>query len=126
MADCSQYPDSVREIKIERSENMRIAALEVAVAALLRTVNDLLPGAKPQNPDCQMAQICLNVAKLHKVTVADLRGHSRLRTLAKARQHAYRRCRDKGFSYAEIGRFFGNRDHTTVMYGVDADRVRNP
>jgi len=120
------YPDSAREIKAEQSANIRIAALEVAVAALLRTVSDLLPGAKPENPECQMAQICLDVAKRHRVSVSDLRGHSRLRTLAQARQQAYRMCRDKGFSYPEIGRFFGNRDHTTVIYGIDADRRRNP
>ena len=55
-ANGHSYLDSAQEIKTEQSANIRIAALEVAVAALLRTVSDLLPGAKPENPECQTSQ----------------------------------------------------------------------
>lgn len=58
-------------------------------------------------------------ARLHDVTVADVVGPSRSRTVAAARCLAMYLCRHlTGRSYHAIGLAFGGRDHTTAMHGV--------
>lgn len=63
------------------------------------------------------------VAERHGVTVEDLQGHSR--QFSAARHEAWyelRQILDEGgkprWSLPTIGRWFGNRDHTSVLYGV--------
>lgn len=61
--------------------------------------------------------IAAAVAKHFAVTVGDLRGNSRQHSLTAVRGLAMHLARElAGLSYAQIGRYFGNRDHTTVMY----------
>jgi chromosomal replication initiator protein len=49
--------------------------------------------------------------------VGDLRSNSRQHSLTAVRGLAIHLARElTGLSYAQIGRYFGNRDHTTVMY----------
>lgn len=62
-------------------------------------------------------ELVANVARLHGFTAADLMGPSRARPLCIARWRAMRQLRDRGRSYASIGRLF-NRDHSTVMHGL--------
>lgn len=50
------------------------------------------------------------------VGIADLKGRSRKRTLARARQIAMYLCKKlTGLSYPHLGEKFGGRDHTTVL-----------
>lgn len=57
------------------------------------------------------------VSKYYKIKVSDLEGKSRKSTIAYPRQIAMYLCREiTGYSNVKIGNFFGNRDHTTVMY----------
>jgi chromosomal replication initiator protein len=57
------------------------------------------------------------VARHCEVTVAELKGKSRQQHLTLARSLAMTLCRRlTAASYAEIGRFFGNRDHTTALH----------
>jgi chromosomal replication initiation ATPase DnaA len=59
------------------------------------------------------------VAKVFHVTVADLDSHVRTKQLIIARHIAMWLCRNNtSASYPEIGRAFGNRDHTTVISAV--------
>jgi chromosomal replication initiator protein len=61
--------------------------------------------------------IAAGVAKHFGVTVGDLRSNSRQHSLTAVRGLAIHLARElTGLSYAQIGRYFGNRDHTTVMY----------
>lgn len=72
-----------------------------------------------------MAEICADVAARYGVTAEALRGVSRVRTLAWPRQHAYAEMYATGrFSLPQIGRFFGWRDHTTILHGVRAHKAR--
>lgn len=92
-----------------------IAAFRAGHAAIRRKE----PGART------MAEMVAEVAAEHGVTVAALRGPGRSRRLAWPRQEAMLRCREEiGYSYRRIGRFFGDRDHTTVMHGCEAARAR--
>lgn len=76
--------------------------------------------AVPRIADIQSA-----VAEAFGVTVDQLRGPSRDRRRAWPRQAAFLICRESGaHTYAAIGRRFGDRDHATVLYGVDAAQVR--
>lgn len=59
------------------------------------------------------------VARWHNVTVTDLISERRTANLVLPRKEAYWLCRQvTGRSLPEIGRLFGNRDHTTVLHGV--------
>ncbi|MBI4800332.1 MAG: chromosomal replication initiator protein DnaA [Desulfarculus sp.] len=59
------------------------------------------------------------VAQVYGLTSAVLTGRSRRQSITRPRNLALYLCRrHTEASYAELGRFF-NRDHSTVMYGVD-------
>ncbi|MBF0480512.1 MAG: ATP-binding protein [Desulfovibrionaceae bacterium] len=54
------------------------------------------------------------------VAVKELTGPSRQKTVAFARQLALALCRDlTGLSYPALGRIFGGKDHSTVLYAVN-------
>jgi hypothetical protein len=66
-----------------------------------------------------MAQIASEVAMRHGVTLDAMRGPRRAKRLVWARHEAFWRIyRTERFSFPQIGRFFGDRDHSTVIYGV--------
>lgn len=72
-----------------------------------------------------MSDIAARVAEKHRLTVADLKGQSRRREFAWPRQEAMHECRaatDR--STTAIGRFFGGRDHATVIHGVRRHQER--
>jgi chromosomal replication initiator protein len=71
-------------------------------------------------PEITAPAIMLETAKFYSVTIDDLTGQSRSRTLVTARQVAMYLCRElTDLSLPKIGELFGGRDHTTVMH---ADR----
>lgn len=60
------------------------------------------------------------VSEQFKVTVADLKSSSRAKPIVVPRQIAmYLIKKHLNKSFVEIGRFFGGRDHTTVMNAID-------
>ena len=62
--------------------------------------------------------IAEQVARLHRVSFQDMRGHSRVGHLVKARCEAWARIRaETSMSLPQIGAIF-NRDHTTILAGV--------
>ena len=74
------------------------------------------------------------VARQFEIPVSELKGKSRQQAIAEARSVAMCLCRRlTGASYAEIGRHFAGRDHTTVLHacrkvetlaGLDGDTAR--
>jgi chromosomal replication initiator protein len=64
-----------------------------------------------------MRDILAEVAERNDVTVADLKGPSRQRRCAWPRFEAMYLMHQAGHSLPEIGRFLGNRDHTTALHG---------
>ena len=60
------------------------------------------------------------VAEYYDITVKDLMGRKRTRSIARPRQIAMALSRElTGDSYPDIGQSFGGRDHTTVMHGCE-------
>ncbi|WP_273395304.1 chromosomal replication initiator protein DnaA [Actinobacillus porcinus] len=60
------------------------------------------------------------VAEYYRIKVSDLKSKSRLRSLARPRQVAMALAKElTNRSFPEIGKNFGDRDHTTVMYACD-------
>lgn len=58
-----------------------------------------------------------SVANLYGVSVAEIKGSSRLAPIVAARWEAMRRLREQGFSFSSIGRLV-NRNHATVMHAL--------
>ena len=64
-----------------------------------------------------MKHVAAAVARQFQQSVADLRGPTRRQSVVQPRNLAMHLCRRlTGSSYAAIGRYFGNRDHTTVLH----------
>jgi chromosomal replication initiator protein len=62
-------------------------------------------------------QITTTVARHFQITATELKGKSRRQHVVEARSTAIHLCRTlTDASLAEIGRHFGNRDHTTVLH----------
>jgi chromosomal replication initiator protein len=79
---------------------------------------DLLSPAQPREITPEL--ILDETAKMFGWTVDDLCGKSRRRPLVTARQIGMYVMRElTGFSYPQIAKEFGGRDHTTVMYAVE-------
>lgn len=65
-------------------------------------------------------KIAENVAGFYSVTLEDLLKQSRKKEFVKPRQAAmYLVRKELNSSFPTIGEFFGGRDHTTVMHGVE-------
>lgn len=78
-----------------------------------------------------LAQIAEAVARKHRISVKDLKGAYRGRTVAWPRQEAmwlaYQEVWPDGrhvYSLPQIGRYFGGRDHTTALHGVRRHQQR--
>lgn len=71
------------------------------------------------------AAIKNEVADKHGITVHDLESAIRHQRVCKARFEAMYRCRHETLaSLPQIGRAFGNRDHTTVIHGIRRHQAR--
>jgi chromosomal replication initiator protein len=82
-------------------------------------------------PANTMREIAVAVAASHGCSVAELRGQSRIRIIARPRQEAMWLCRQvrladgkHRYSLPLIGHFFGGRDHTTVLHAVRVHQAR--
>jgi chromosomal replication initiator protein len=64
-------------------------------------------------------EIQRKVSEHYNIRLSDMIGPKRVRTYARPRQVAMYLCKQlTSRSLPEIGRCFGGRDHTTIMYGV--------
>jgi chromosomal replication initiator protein len=64
-------------------------------------------------------RIIAEVSSHFDVTLSELRGRGRSKQIVYPRQIAMYLIRDEtGASLVEIGRYLGNRDHSTVMHGI--------
>jgi chromosomal replication initiator protein len=67
-----------------------------------------------------LKKIALSVAEFYNISVEDLIKQSRRKEYVKPRQIAmYLARKELSSSFPTIGDFFGGRDHTTVMHGVE-------
>jgi len=102
---------------------LRHAVLQLAQLAQSRQANidvqlvdELVREYQPETKTT-LKQVSSAVAKHFQLTLQDLKGQSRQQTVVRARSLAMFLGRElAGASYAEIGQFFGGRDHTTVLH----------
>jgi chromosomal replication initiator protein len=83
----------------------------------------LLP---PDHPACPSIQdIIKEVAAKHHLSYVDMVSQRRQARLVRARQEAYWRCiKETPASLPMIGRYFGDRDHTTILKGARVHEAR--
>lgn len=79
----------------------------------------LLAKPMPEDIKTRLEVITEQIAERCGLSVEDLRGQSKRRTLTRARHEAFAIAGAEGMSLNQIGRFFGNRHHTTVMHGIE-------
>lgn len=102
-----------------------IAALTARVARLEAQLLHTPPEVRPHARGMRLLAEC--AARRLGVSLAEFMGPSRVMPMAAVRQACFALIRQhEGRSYAQIGRAFGGRDHTTIMHGIQAhqDRVR--
>ena len=103
-------------IRISAFASLNASPISVDLAEIV--LKDLIPHESAR--DVTAEQIKMQAATYFGVTLDDLEGPSRSKTLVSARQVAMYLCRElTDLSLPAIGAEFGNRDHTTVMH---ADR----
>lgn len=64
-----------------------------------------------------------HTADVTEIPIEEIRGQSRVRPVAWARQSVYYAAHMNGVSLSEIGKYF-NRDHTSVLHGIRAVKKR--
>jgi chromosomal replication initiator protein len=75
-------------------------------------------GGRPANRQATLREIASHTARYYALAVADLRGPSRRQNIVLARAVAMfiaRQLTNK--SFGAVGKYFGGRDHTTVLHG---------
>lgn len=93
----------------------------------MNTVLSLWRGEIPSAPPRRlMRHIAEEVAAKYDLTVEYMTGPSRRREVCWPRQEAMAECYQTGhFSLPQIGRYFGDRDHTTVLHAIRRVRDRD-
>lgn len=66
----------------------------------------------------QSKLIIETVAEKYKMTVEELKNKSRKRRFVEAREEAFYRLRQAGYSWPQCARFCGRMDHTTAIHGA--------
>lgn len=95
----------------------RVVALEAENASLRASVAQYEAMLAESTP---VRNIITAVSEYYSVSHAALLSKRRNQSLARARQVVMYLAREMTqFSYARIGGFLGDRDHTTIMYGAD-------
>ena len=127
-----QVPDAVLEFiasKVQTNiRELEGALIRVTAFASLNKQQVDLPLAElvlkdlisdEQGPQITAAIIMAATAEYFSVTMEELQGSNRSRTLVNARQIAMYLCRElTELSLPRIGQSFGGKDHTTVMHAV--------
>lgn len=112
------------------AHDARISSLESKVEKLTARI-EALQKTKPKtrkkrrimdraehNAHVHMAEICRPVAEKYGVTLERMRSSDQRRVFMLPRWEAWKLCHEAGYSTPMIGRFFGGRDHTTILSGM--------
>ena len=96
---------------------LRHAMMQLASAAAHGWHDEQSLEGGQADPKAAFRQITTTVARHFQITATELKGKSRRQHVVEARSAAMHLCRTlTDASLAEIGRHFGNRDHTTVLH----------
>lgn len=114
-------PDNIRELEGALTRVTAFAALtnqEISLEIAHEVLRDLVPSQDQRPPTAD--EIIAAAAAAYGFSPDDLAGPSRRQPLVLSRQIAMYLCRDlTDLSLPKIGKRFGGRDHSTVLYAVD-------
>ncbi|MGY5883116.1 chromosomal replication initiator protein DnaA [Modestobacter lacusdianchii] len=116
----SKVQTNIRElegalIRVTAFASLNKQPVDLSLAELV--LKDLI--SDEQGPQITAAIIMAATAEYFSVTMEELQGSNRSRTLVNARQIAMYLCRElTELSLPRIGASFGGKDHTTVMHAV--------
>jgi chromosomal replication initiator protein len=116
----SKVQTNIRElegalIRVTAFASLNKQQVDLSLAELV--LKDLI--SDEQGPQITAAIIMAATAEYFSVTMEELQGANRSRTLVNARQIAMYLCRElTELSLPRIGASFGGKDHTTVMHAV--------
>jgi chromosomal replication initiator protein len=100
-------------IRVTAFASLNQQSVDVGLAEIV--LRDLIPDS--QVPEITAATIMAVTAEFFGVTIDDLCGPGKTKSLAQARQISMYLCRElTDLSLPKIGQLFGGRDHTTVMH----------
>lgn len=116
-------------IEITLAHEARIASLEHKLSDALARIAKLEKAAVKKKPKrvmdraeheahARMAEISQPVAIRYGVRLEWMRSHDRRSAFTWPRFEAWKLCHDAGYSTPMIGRFFGGRDHSTILAGI--------
>jgi chromosomal replication initiator protein len=116
----SRIDTNIRElegalVRVTAFASLNRQPVDLALAEIV--LKDLMPDVTAS--DISAATIIAQTASFFELSIDELVGVSRSRTLVTARQIAMYLCRElTDLSLPKIGQEFGGRDHTTVMHAV--------
>ncbi|MDR3201792.1 MAG: chromosomal replication initiator protein DnaA, partial [Bifidobacteriaceae bacterium] len=119
----SRISSNIRElegalIRVTAFANLNEQAVNLSLTEIV--LRDLVTGEQAQ---ITTDTIISETARYFQISVDDLEGSSRSRSLVTARHIAMYLCRElTDLSLPKIGQLFSGRDHTTVMNGVNKIR----
>ena len=94
-----------------------LQGLNPTIAVAQNTIKDVLQESVPI--PVTIEKILTEVARTYGVTVAEIRSNKRAANISTARQTSAFIIKEvTGISLADIGKDFGNRDHSTMVYSV--------
>lgn len=113
----------------------RIASLESQLAKAIARIKRLESVKRKPKPEpmltlgeraarVAMGKIAAEIAEKHGVTVERMRSQDRRQVFMPARFEAWTLCSEAGFSTPIIGRFFGGRDHTSILHGIGKHKAQ--
>lgn len=95
-----------------------IENLEITTGLAADALKSMLPSKQTAGKNIE--DIKKTVAKFYDVTVEEINGRKRVQTIVRPRQVAMYLSREiTGESFPKIGKEFGGKDHTTVIYAHD-------
>lgn len=95
-----------------------IENLEITTSLAADALKSMLPGKQTVGKNIE--DIKKTVAKFYDVTVEEINGRKRVQTIVRPRQVAMYLSREiTSESFPKIGKEFGGKDHTTVIYAHD-------
>lgn len=112
--------NNIRELEGALNKLLIYQQIENKPLTLEQAKNILASIVNAKKKAVTLAKIAESVANFYSITMDDLLKQSRRKEYVKPRQTAmYIARKELGSSFPSIGEFFGGRDHTTVMHGVE-------
>ncbi len=112
--------NNIRELEGALNKLLVYQQIENKPLTLEQAKNILASIVNAKKKAVTLSKIAESVANFYSITLEDLLKQSRRKEFVKPRQTAmYIARKELGSSFPSIGEFFGGRDHTTVMHGVE-------